>query len=157
MSTNTAIIIDKPARSRKARAPKSVQIVARVTVKSDSRFVVYICRSSNGVDTYQTTLFNGHATACECKSHRPCYHMTGCEKLESERTEQLAEAAIVEAVLLPEMVASGDVEAHVADSIEHGDMEIDPWSDPEYNPFAGMTEDEKRTARYWMFENNEAA
>lgn len=31
--------------------------------------------------------------------------------------------------------------------------DADPWADPEYNPFAGMTEDEKRAARYWMFEN----
>ena len=55
------------------------------------------------------------------------------------------------------MVASGDVTAHIEDSIASGELADDPWSDPEYNPFAGMTEDEKRAARYYAFESEDAA
>lgn len=59
--------------------------------------------------------------------------------------EQVAE-------LLPEMAKSDDVQAHIEDSIESGEL-TDPWLDPCYNPFQGMSEDEKRAARYWMFES----
>jgi hypothetical protein len=67
------------------KATKTVQVISRIEFKSDPRKVVYICRSSNGIDTYQTTLFAGKATSCTCKATCKCYHMTGCETLEAAR------------------------------------------------------------------------
>ncbi len=66
-------------------ATREVTILARVEFKADSRKVVYKVLSSNGADTYQTSLFNGKACSCTCPSRKPCYHMTGCEAHEAER------------------------------------------------------------------------
>jgi hypothetical protein len=71
--------------TKSRKATKTVQVISRVEFKADPRKVVYICRSSNGTDIYQTTLFDGKATGCQCPSHKPCYHMTGCEAKEAAR------------------------------------------------------------------------
>lgn len=68
------------------KATKTVKVLSRIEFNADARKVVYIVRSSNGADTYQTTLFAGKATSCTCPSHKPCYHMMGCETLESARS-----------------------------------------------------------------------
>lgn len=64
---------------------KQVQIIARVEFKSDARKVVYFNRSSNGADIYQTSLFDGRVTSCNCPATKPCYHMTQCEAIEKLR------------------------------------------------------------------------
>jgi len=70
--------------SKSTTATKTVTVLARYQFKS-SGHVVYNVRSSNGVDTYCTTIINGKATGCTCPSHKPCYHMTGCEQVEAAR------------------------------------------------------------------------
>jgi hypothetical protein len=67
-----------------AKRHQQVQVVARYEVKRNGH-VVYAVRSSNGKDTYCTTVIEGHATGCTCPSRKPCYHMAGCEALESRR------------------------------------------------------------------------
>lgn len=71
-------------KSKKASS-KKVVVVARVFIKVTG-YVCYIVRSSKGDATYCTTLNSqGKATGCTCPAHKPCYHMTQLEALESER------------------------------------------------------------------------
>ena len=65
---------------------KQVQVLARYEIKRNGH-VVYTVRSSNGQDTYTTTLVNGKATGCSCPSYKPCYHMTQLEEKEASRQE----------------------------------------------------------------------
>ncbi len=74
--------------AKTATAIKEVTILARVEFKNDARKVVYKVLSSNGKDTYMTSLFNGKACSCDCISRKPCYHMTGCEAHEAARNEE---------------------------------------------------------------------
>lgn len=127
----TTVAIEKPATVRKARAAKTVQVVARITFKDPARadYVVYAVRSSNGVDLYHTTLVNGHATGCTCPARKPCYHMTQLEAYEiafvaemaeakarmANAQEQVAEATVVVEAVMPEMV--DDLSAHVEDEL----------------------------------------
>lgn len=67
------------------KATKTVKVLSRIEFNADARKVVYIVRSSNGADTYQTTLFAGKATSCTCPAHKPCYHMTQLETKEAAR------------------------------------------------------------------------
>lgn len=69
------------------KAIKTVQIIARVQFKSDARKVVYLVRASNGIDQYETYLFDGRALSCTCDSRKPCYHMRQVETKEGERVE----------------------------------------------------------------------
>ena len=77
--------------SKKNQTPKTVNIVARYFIKRNGA-VVYQVRSSNGQDTYTTTLINGHATGCSCPAVKPCYHMTQLEQREQERGTAVANA-----------------------------------------------------------------
>lgn len=65
-------------------ATKEVKVLARYTNKKTG-VVSYLVRSSNGVDTYCTTVINGKASGCSCPAHKPCYHMKGLENKESAR------------------------------------------------------------------------
>ena len=73
---------------------KEVTILARVEFKNDPRKVVYQCLSSNGVDKYNTFLFNGKACSCECPATKPCYHMVQCEAKEQQRNDERETARI---------------------------------------------------------------
>lgn len=64
---------------------KTVLIIARYEWKCDARKVAYLVRSSGGSTTYQTYLFDGKATSCECPSRKPCKHMDLAEQHEAER------------------------------------------------------------------------
>jgi hypothetical protein len=64
---------------------KLVTVIARVFIIENAN-VVYIVRSSNGVDTYNTTLVNGKAVGCTCPAYKPCYHMIQVEQKEAQRT-----------------------------------------------------------------------
>lgn len=75
----------------KTAVRKQVQVVMRIQFKEHENAVLYIVRSSNGVDTYETTLVNGHATGCTCPAVKPCYHMTQLEQRESERASDVAQ------------------------------------------------------------------
>lgn len=70
-----------------AVAIKTVNIQSRKDFNNG--YVVYTVLSSNGVDTYHTTLVNGHATGCTCPATKPCYHMTQLEQNEKERATDL--------------------------------------------------------------------
>lgn len=70
--------------ARKPKQAKKVVVIARYFIKKNGH-VVYLVRSSNGVDTYCTTIIDGHATGCTCKAIKPCYHMTQLEQVERER------------------------------------------------------------------------
>jgi hypothetical protein len=73
---------------------KTVQVIARIEFKSDSRKVVYQVRSSNGADIYHTSLFEGRACSCTCPSYKPCYHMVQLEALEAAHREAKETARI---------------------------------------------------------------
>jgi hypothetical protein len=75
---------------------KEVTFIARVELKCDHRKVVYLVRSSNGVDQYETTMFDGKAVGCSCKSRKPCYHMKGAEAREAARQASVVAPAQVE-------------------------------------------------------------
>jgi hypothetical protein len=64
---------------------KTVQVIARVEFKEDPRKVVYLVRPSSGVGQYETSLFDGRATSCNCPAKGKCYHRIGCEELEKKR------------------------------------------------------------------------
>ena len=76
------------------KATRTVQIIARIQFKADSRKVVYLVRGSKG-EQYETCLFDGKATSCTCESRKPCYHMTQLEQKEAERNTMSVEAAQV--------------------------------------------------------------
>lgn len=73
---------------------KTVQIIARISFKSDPRKVCYSVRSSDGQSQYTTCLFNGKACSCSCPSKKPCYHMTGVEAYEAEREAKPVEQVV---------------------------------------------------------------
>src|SRR2546430_8857234 len=75
---------------------KIVNIIARVKYKEDARKVVYFSRSSDGQTRYQTSLFDGKATSCECPAIKPCYHMDQCQAIESARIAHIAEHGTLE-------------------------------------------------------------
>ncbi len=68
------------------KTQKQVQVLARYEIRRNGH-VVYTVRSSNGQDTYTTTLVNGKATGCSCASRKPCYHMAQLEEKEASRRE----------------------------------------------------------------------
>ncbi len=70
-----------------ATSKKQVQVLTRYEIKRNGH-VVYTVRSSNGQDTYTTTLVNGKATGCSCASRKPCYHMAQLEAKEASRREE---------------------------------------------------------------------
>lgn len=103
-------------RERKAKATKQVQLIARYALKSNPAIVVYTVRSSNGNDQYRVTLYNGHASGCDCPSYKPCYHMSQVEAIESKRTEEMCEALALAPIIVGEQFAE-DLEAHVEDEV----------------------------------------
>ncbi len=72
---------------------KTVQIIARIVFTADNRKVVYLVRSSNGVDQYEVHMFDGKACSCTCPSRKPCRHMAGTEQIERIRSAPSAKAA----------------------------------------------------------------
>lgn len=82
--------------SQQCKQAKQVQVIARYQLKRNGH-VVYLLRSSNGQDTYTTTLINGRATGCSCPSTKGCYHRTGCEALEAKRRVQAQAEAVAQA------------------------------------------------------------
>lgn len=73
------------------KTEKKVTVLNRYELKTNGRpngYVVYVVRSSNGVDRYETTLLNGKATGCTCPSHVCCYHRSGCEAKEAARVSK---------------------------------------------------------------------
>jgi hypothetical protein len=79
--------------AKQCKAAKQVQVIARYQLKRNGH-VVYLLRSSNGVDTYTTTLINGRASGCSCPATKPCYHMRQLETREAERQrDAVAQAA----------------------------------------------------------------
>lgn len=72
------------AKTRKPKQTKKVVVIARYFIKRNGH-VCYLVRSSNGKDTYCTTIIDGHATGCTCPAIKPCYHMTQLEQIERER------------------------------------------------------------------------
>ena len=74
--------------ARQPKQPKQVQVLARYIHKTDGKpngRISYLVRSSNGKDTYCTTLIEGKASGCSCPSKKPCYHMTQLEEREAAR------------------------------------------------------------------------
>lgn len=79
---------------------KEVQILARYTHKCngvETGLVSYKVRSSNGDDTYCTTLLHGQAISCNCPARKPCYHCTQLEVIEQARRAQAAYEAFIAA------------------------------------------------------------
>jgi len=74
-----------------SKTVKEVTFIARAQFKCDHRKVVYLARSSNGVDQYATSLFDGNATGCTCPSRKPCKHMKAAEAKEAARQEATSE------------------------------------------------------------------
>jgi hypothetical protein len=80
--------------ARQQKIVKEATFIARIQFKCDHRKVIYLARSSNGVDQHETTLFDGKATSCSCPSKKPCYHMKAAEAREEARwTEYRRELA----------------------------------------------------------------
>lgn len=76
-------------------ATKVVQVIARIQYKANPKAVKYHVRSSNGVDKYDTTIYNGKATACTCPGgHGRCYHKVQCEAREAARRYDVVGAAL---------------------------------------------------------------
>lgn len=100
------------AATKTRKAEKVVNIIARIEFKADPRKVVYLVRSSDGTKEYQTCLFDGNATSCNCPSTspRPCYHMTQLEAKEAARAERNTD----EIAAVQEMTAEERTEAVAA-------------------------------------------
>jgi hypothetical protein len=68
------------------KSSKEVQIIGRTEYKADTRKVVYQVRASNGVDQYNTFLFDGKVTSCSCPARvHMCKHAVACEAAEAKR------------------------------------------------------------------------
>lgn len=75
---------------RKPKQQKQATILSRQQFSNGA--VLYTCLRSNGVDRCETTLYNGHATGCTCRTlpdgrtvHGVCYHQVGCQEAEAKR------------------------------------------------------------------------
>ena len=90
------------------QAAKQVKIIARIAYKRNPKAVKYIVRSSNGVDQYETTIYNGKATGCTCPATKPCYHMNQLEAKEQQRSEATQAVAQAEQIVAD---AQADVRA----------------------------------------------
>jgi hypothetical protein len=102
---------------------KTVLIIARIQFKVDARKVVYLVRASNGIDQYETYVFDGRAVSCTCDSRKPCYHMTQLEQKESERAGDAA-LAWVKSEVEKDMEAAP--EAYVREEIDE-DVKAEQW------------------------------
>jgi hypothetical protein len=91
----------------------SIQLSNR---QSHGEYVTYTALSSDGVTTYTVTLHNGKATGCECPHH--VYRAAKCKHMQAAAFEEAWGAPVV----LGEMIE--DLEQHVVDSIESGEMAI---------------------------------
>ena len=89
------------------KTQKVVQVIARYYIKRNGH-VVYTVRSSDGLNTYTTTLVNGKATGCTCPSRKPCYHGTQLEALEAARVpaSSISHTAPVKEVETVQAIAS---------------------------------------------------
>jgi hypothetical protein len=114
-------------RKAKATEVKTVQIIARIQFKNDTRKVVYLVRASNGVDQYETYFFDGRALSCTCNSRKPCYHMTQLEAKEAERIETTQVVALAEAYVREEI----DEDA-TYDAWKKAEHKLDSMSRDEY-------------------------
>jgi len=109
---------------------KEVTFIARIEFKCDHRKVVYLVRSSNGVDQYETSMFDGKATGCTCPSRKPCKHMKGAEQKEAARpfaakrlpewTTKLVETGKLQAPVKP--AKTEKVESSTIQPIESKDL-----------------------------------
>jgi len=66
-------------------ATREVTILARAQFKSNPKAGGYQVLSSNGVDRYEVTVYNGKATSCTCPATKPCYHIKGVQEYENAR------------------------------------------------------------------------
>ena len=168
----------KPAMSaeeRKAAATAKKQsnlsIQGRCQFKATGHILIQIeDRNGKAPETFHTTVINGKVTSCintatgeTCDGRHwsgHCCHGDRALQYEATRLEELHGAAVAAPLVLGESFAQ-DVEQHAED--DYGDLpgtetmvSDDPWADPNYDPFKGMTEDEKRAARFYAFENEAA-
>lgn len=100
------------------KTQKVVQVIARYFIKRNHA-VVYSVRSSNGADTYCTTIINGKATGCTCPATKPCYHMVQLEVKEAARKEAEKQTSDAQYIEQLEAMAHYDVNA-VASKIVAG-------------------------------------
>lgn len=102
------------------KVQKQVQVIARFAHKCngvETGLVSFKVRSSNGKNQYCTTLLNGKAIGCNCKSRKPCYHMTQLEVIEGERRAEAAhEAFIAAANIVAQPVPCKGVEAVIEEA-----------------------------------------
>lgn len=101
------------------KTQKVVQVIARYFIKRNHA-VVYSVRSSNGADTYCTTIINGKATGCTCPATKPCYHMVQLEAKEAARKELVAaeHELVAERKMAAYLNAYDDMAAEKTASIE---------------------------------------
>lgn len=85
------------------KVQKQVIVIARFAHKCngvETGLVSFKVRSSNGKNQYCTTLLNGKAIGCSCKSgkyRKNCYHMTQLEVIEGVRRAEAAHEAFIAA------------------------------------------------------------
>lgn len=118
------------------KTTKTVKVLSRIEFKRDPRKVVYLVRPSHGGDPYETTLFDGKATACTCPAKKPCYHMTQLEAKEAARN-----AVSAAEVFLSKCADSAD--DPLVNAIRGGRLVEVRWSE--------LTADERREANNNFF------
>lgn len=97
------------------KTTKEVAIIARYAHKTNGKLngtVSYLIRSSNGKDTYCTTLIEGKASGCSCPAKAGCYHKKQLSCKEQERKQVASQFNAKHApIWLVELVAKGVIVA----------------------------------------------
>jgi hypothetical protein len=95
------------------KATKQTVVIARYAHKTDgvlNGIVTYLVRSSDGESTYCTTLVQGKASGCSCKSRNGrCYHRTQLTVLEASRQVAVVETPAQQVVEVAEVVPVEEV------------------------------------------------
>lgn len=113
-------------RKSKKSEQKTVQIIARIQFKADSRKVVYLVRGSHG-EQYETSLFDGKASACTCPAHKPCYHMVQLGAREAARAERAVAVEQAEAYLRESIDTEAQLEQWTAEEEAAWEAEHAAW------------------------------
>lgn len=114
--------------TKSRKSTKTVQIIARFESKADSRKVQYLVRSSNGVDLYYVSLFDGAVTGCGCPSHGRCYHIRGVQIAELNR--EARQVPTPAAATPDEVAAQAEVQAEAKMQAFKAGLEAQYASDP---------------------------
>lgn len=155
---------DEKRARREAKKQSNLTILGRATFKATGAVLFGIeDRNDKQPVIMHMTLIAGKVTGChnattgeECDGRHwsgHCCHETRVLAYEAQRQHELATAEQVAPLVVGDAFNS-DLNAHVEDEMA---APADPWTDESYDPFAGMTKEQKREAYRDLYPDDFAA